>query len=97
MRKSNQQSIGEILQQMLKNGPLGAKLRAADLNTDWSEIAGKIIAKHTRSLRLDEKGILYLEIDSPALRNEVLLMRSELIRNINEHMKKDLVKQITIL
>jgi predicted nucleic acid-binding Zn ribbon protein len=97
MRKSNQQSLGEVINQLLKNSPWGSKLRVNDLYNEWEKIAGKIISNHTKSLRLDEKGILYLELDSPALRNEIMLMRSELLKKIQEHSGNNEIKQITIL
>ncbi len=83
MRKSNQQSIGEALQQFLKANNIDKKLHQADIIGKWETLVGKLFAKHTKQVYFMGSKLV-VELDSPALRNELNMQRNTLIAKINE-------------
>ena len=95
MRKTNQQSIGEVLQEFLKQNSLDKKLHHADIIGKWEDIVGKLFAKHTRNIYFIENKLI-LEIDSPSVRNELLMQRSTIMEKINKLAGEALVSEIVL-
>ena len=95
MRKSNQQSIGEVLQQFLKENHIDKKLQQADIISKWELLVGKLFAKHTKQLYFMGNKLV-IELDSPALRNELNMQRSTLISKINELADDKIVADIIL-
>jgi len=44
MRKSNQQTIGEVLQQFLKENKLDTKLNQANIIGNWEKLVGPLFS-----------------------------------------------------
>lgn len=93
MRKSNQQSIGELLQQFLKDNNLDKKLKRSHIIGTWETLMGKVVANHTRNMYFGEK-ILFVELDSPGLRNELSFRKEEMIKKINAEAGEEIIKEI---
>ena len=96
MSKHNFQSIGSAIEQFLKQNRLDKKIDSSTLLTCWKEIAGDMIHKHTTRLFLKDHK-MYLQVDSPALKNELHFLQMQLITNINQFFKKELVKELILL
>ena len=93
MRKSNTESLGNILKQFVQENRLERKLSEVDIIDSWQEIMGRTVASYTRDLRITN-GILFVRTSSPILRNELLMMKSEIIRRMNEHAGSPVIHQI---
>ena len=96
MAKQNFQSIGSAINQFLKENRLDKKIESSTLLTCWKEIAGEMIHKHTTRLFLKDQK-MYLQVDSSALKNELHFLQAQLIGNINQYFKKELVKELILL
>jgi predicted nucleic acid-binding Zn ribbon protein len=96
MAKQNFQSIGAAIDQFLKQNRLDKKIDSSTLQTCWKEIAGEMIHKHTTRLFLKDQK-MFLQVDSSALKNELHFLQSQLINNINQYFKKELVKELVLL
>ncbi len=95
MRKSNQQSIGEVISQFLKEHQLDKKLKRNMVISEWEQIMGKVIANHTRKVYFADR-CLFIELDSPALRQELLLQKSSLIKKINQEAGEELINDMVL-
>ncbi|HEY1038206.1 MAG TPA: DUF721 domain-containing protein [Bacteroidia bacterium] len=95
MRKSNQQSIGEVLAEFLKQNRLDKRLHHADIIGKWEEIVGSLFAKHTKNIYFMGTKLI-LEIDSSSLRNELLMQRNAIIEKINKLAGEQLVTEIVL-
>lgn len=93
MRKSNDQSIKEILETLMKKYRLNEKLTEVNISGSWKLIMGDLISKHTTKISL-KRSILYLEFDSAALKNELLYAKEKMIKALNNHIGKEVVKEI---
>jgi len=91
----NQYSLKEVLQQLVDKYKLRSKMQSEALVASWPEIAGKLVAKHTKSVRLDGP-VLYIEVSEPALRNELVYMQSVIIKAVNDYLKDDVVDRLVI-
>jgi predicted nucleic acid-binding Zn ribbon protein len=95
MRNSNEQSLKEIIGTFLTKNQLGNQLKEAQLIADWSKIAGDMIAKYTTKMYVN-KGVLYLYIQSPALKQELNFQKKQLIELTNQHMGAEFIKDIVL-
>lgn len=95
MRKTNQQSIGDVLKEFLKQNHLDKKLLHALVMQEWENIVGPLFAKHTKSMHFYEKKLV-LEIESPSLRNELLMQKSVIIDKVNKVAGEDLITEISL-
>jgi len=93
MRRSNTQSLGDVLKDYISENKIERKLKEVDIVHSWEELLGKTIASYTRNISL-KYGIIYLEISSSVVKNELFLMREEICRKLNEKAGEEIVKRI---
>ncbi|HSO87983.1 MAG TPA: DUF721 domain-containing protein [Draconibacterium sp.] len=93
MRRSNTQSLSEVLRDYVKGTSIEKKLKEVDIVQSWEELLGKTIAHYTKNISLKNK-ILYLEINSSVVKNELFMMREEIRRKLNERAGEELVEKI---
>jgi len=96
MSKQNISSLGDAIALFLKQNRLEKKIDTSELTVHWKEIAGEMIAKHTKRIFLKDT-TLFIEVDSAALKNEMQFLKSQLISNVNQYVKKELVKELVLL
>ncbi len=96
MFKQNLQSIGSAINQFLKENRLEKKIDLSSLHINWKTIAGEMVANHTTRMFIKDN-ILFLEVDSSALKSELHFLKDQLVQNINHFLKKELVKQLVLL
>ena len=93
MRRSNTQTIGDVLKDYLREMKMERKLKEVDLVQSWEELMGTAIARYTTGIFLS-KGVLYLEISSSVVRNELVMLREEIRHHLNEMAGEELVSKI---
>lgn len=59
----------------------------------WSKVVGPFIASHTISLSI-KNNVLLVRVDSDALRNELNYSKSLLLKNLNDLVGKEVIKEI---
>ncbi|MCF6356995.1 MAG: DUF721 domain-containing protein [Draconibacterium sp.] len=93
MRRSNTQSLGEVMREYIKETRIERKLKEVDVVQSWENLLGKTIAHYTRNIYIRKK-ILFVEISSSVVRNELFMMRDEIKRKINEKEGEEIVRTI---
>ena len=89
------QKLGDLIKEFIAmhKGPdfLDA-MKAVDA---WPKVVGTFIASHTIDVSI-RKGVLFVRVDSDALRSELSYSKSLLMKNLNERVGKDVVKEIVL-
>lgn len=62
----------------------------------WPELVGKSVANRTKELYISNKK-LFLRIESSVIKNELMLMRDQIISKINDKAKEILVEEVIFL
>lgn len=93
MRKSNTQSISDILKNYTHENKLDRKLSELDLIKSWESVLGKTVARYTGNLYI-QNSTLFVETTSPIVRNELLMMKEEIRVRLNEVAGSELIKTI---
>lgn len=88
-------SVGDALNGFLKSARWKARIDEIRLKGEWEKIMGNTIAKYTRDISLKE-GILYISSDVAPLKQELQFGKAQIIANINEHFKEQIVKEVVI-
>lgn len=95
LRDSNEQSLKEVLQQFLRTFGLEKRVDEQRVIAGWGKVTGPMISKYTRNIRMRNK-VLYVEITSSVVRNELNYAREQLVKALNEEAGKEVVKKIVI-
>ncbi len=91
--RDNQHSLKEVIDELIHAYGMDDKLLEVSLIDSWEEVAGNIYAAHTEHLSIKAK-TLYVKMDAPALRQELAMQRSELIRKLNKKTGKKVIDDI---
>ena len=95
MSRTNEVSLGEALESVLKELNLKHGIYEAKIEGMWESLMGKTIARHTTNINL--KGDrLYLTVDSAPLRNELFYARVKIKDVINKELGNDIIKDVFI-
>ncbi len=95
MKRKNEQSLQEVMQDILKKYQLNRKFQEAEIGQVWNDILGPSVAKQTRKVNLF-KGTLTVYLESGLVKQELNMLKSRLIASLNEHIGRELVKEIIL-
>lgn len=96
MRKSNDQSIKEVIGEIFDSYKLKGRLDEVKLRNTWEMLMGKAIANRTQHVSLRD-GVLTIKIISAPLSQE-LHYASEKIKNLlNKEFKEEIIKEVRII
>ena len=85
--------LDDVLNHFLRNEGLETPLLQRRLINAWEEIAGKTVAKYTQE-KFIKNQTLFVKIINPALKADLTMMRSELIRKLNAFVGSMLIADI---
>lgn len=96
MRKANDKSLKEAIEQMLQVYKIKRRYDETAIIASWPQLVGKSVANRTKELFISDKK-LFLRIESSVIKNELMLIRSQIIEKINTDAKSVLVEEIIFL
>lgn len=86
-------SLKEVIGELLKVYRLEDKLDDVKLISSWEKVVGKMIANHTVNMYVKNK-VLHVSVDSSALRQELHMERSKILRRLNKESGKKIINEI---
>ena len=96
MRYTKARPIGEILRETFREEGLETPLLQHRLiHTAWPQVIGEQMAAHTHNLRIFND-VLYMEVDTPTLRQEILFQRTELVKKLNAFVDSYIIHDIRL-
>ena len=93
MKRNNAEPIGKLIQQFLRQESLESPLNEQRLLDAWPQILGPAIASYTTELYIRNQ-ILYVHLTSAALRQELMMGRELLVRNLNQKVGATVITNI---
>lgn len=96
MRKANDKSLKDAIEQMLNVYKIKRKFDETSVIAHWPELVGKPVANRTKELFISNKK-LFLRVESSVIKNELMMMRTQIIDKINEEAKGILIEEIIFL
>jgi len=95
MRGNNTNNVGNIIRKLMKNPKLADRLDELDALEVWKELIGKQLQKYIAEARMI-KGSLLIKVKSAPLRNELSYKKTDIIKQINTKLGREVVKEIVL-
>lgn len=94
MKRNNTELIGDILRQFLRQEGLESPLNEYRLIESWKDVVGPAIARYTSNLYIKNQ-TLHVHLTSSVLRQELMMGRELLIRNLNKTVGSQVIVDIS--
>ena len=94
-RKKNQESLGEVINRMLRVYRLKSGLTETILKSDWEKIVGSLIATHTTDILIRGKKLI-IKVNSAALKHELHYQREDIGMNVKQDRQGELVGEVLV-
>jgi predicted nucleic acid-binding Zn ribbon protein len=95
MKKSNENSLREVINQLIDTYKLRDKLNEVKILRCWEEVMGKAIANRTVSISMHSQE-LYIRVNSAPLREELLYQRDKIRELMNKELGGPYIKEVRI-
>ena len=88
-------TVGELVREFyeLHKGP--DYVDELKVINSWKKVVGPFIASHTIDLAI-RNHVLYVRVDSDALRSELSYSKSLLLKNLNEMVRKEVISEMVL-
>ncbi|MFM2155828.1 MAG: hypothetical protein RL516_577 [Bacteroidota bacterium] len=93
MRRTNEKSLGKILEDVIKNNNLGDGITQARINEIWVELMSRPIISRTTKLRFINK-TLTIYLTSSVIRSELDYQKEELKKQFNDRLGDSTIDKI---
>ena len=93
MRRNNAEQIGDVIRKFFRINGLESPLNEYRLVQAWKDVVGPVISKYTSNLYIKNQ-ILYVHLTSSVLRQELMMGRDILVRNLNERVGAQVIVNI---
>lgn len=96
MRRTNDKTLKEAIEQMLQVYKLKRRFDETALIAAWPELMGKSTANRTKQIYIRDRK-LFLRIESSVLKNELVMIRSQILEKLNEQAGSKVLDEIVFL
>ncbi len=83
------------IEEFLDKFHLRDKLNQAKVLQAWEKVVGEMVARNTSQLHIRKK-VLYVKVNSAALRNELLFARSKIMNALNKEAGAIVIEEIIL-
>lgn len=94
-RRSNEMPLKAAIEEFLDRFHLRDKLNQAKVIQAWEKVVGEMVARNTSQLHIRNK-VLYVKVNSAALRNELLFARTKIMNALNKEAGATVIDDIVL-
>ena len=95
MKKTESEKVGGVIMQYLREIGLETPLNEHRLIQAWDTVLGPAVSRYTKEIRIYNQ-VLFVTISSAALRNELMMRRTELVARLNAEAGAQVITQIVL-
>lgn len=96
MSRDEDVNIKMAIDKMLDTYKIRKKFDETSLIAAWPEIIGPAIANRTQSIYIRDRK-LFVKVESAVVKNELILMRSQIIKRMNEQVGQEVIDDLVLL
>ncbi|MCW2261273.1 MULTISPECIES: DUF721 domain-containing protein [Sphingobacterium] len=96
IRSSDDITIKEAIDRLLDVYKLKRKFEETSILAVWPTLIGKAIANRTKQIYIKDKK-LFVKVESAVIKNELVLMRRQILGRVNEHVGHVIVEELVVL
>ena len=93
MKRNDAQQIGDMIRRFFRQNGLESPLNEYRLVHAWNDVVGPVISRYTTNLYIKNQ-ILYVHLSSSVLREELMMGRDRLVRNLNQQVGAQVIVNI---
>ena len=83
------------IEEFLESYRLNDKLNETKVIQAWEKVVGEMVARNTSQLHIRKK-VLFVKVNSAALRNELLYARQKLVQALNKEAGANVIDEIVL-
>ena len=87
--------LDEVLKKLLREEGLEVPLLQKRLVDAWEVVTGNVVSRYTAEKYIRNQ-TLFVKITNPALRQDLSMMRTQLVKRLNEHVGSFVISDIKI-
>lgn len=95
MERRQEKKIGSLLDEFVRANNLQKGLAEYRIQKSWNELLGKSVALSTKSMYIKDR-VLFVKLHSSVIRNELALIKDDLIRRLNESAGAEVIDDVVI-
>lgn len=95
LSEASEQPIINVMERFLSSLGIPTDFNQEEIIKVWEKITGDLIKKLTKKIYVYDK-VLFVYVNAPALRSELMMMRGNICEEINNHFGKKVLKHIEI-
>ena len=96
MGRTNDKPLKEVIEQMLHVYKLRRKFDETSLIVAWPEMMGVAVANRTKDIFIRDRK-LFIRLESAVIKNDLMMMRSNIIEKMNEKAGSSIIDEIVFL
>ncbi len=93
MKRNKTELLGDVLRRYLRQEGLETPLNEYRLVDAWKDVVGPAITRYTTNLYI-RRQVLYVHLSSSVVRQELLMAREMLVRNLNAQVGSQVIVDI---
>ena len=93
MKRNNTEQLGDVIRRLLRQQGLETPLNEFRLVEAWKDVVGPAITRYTTNLYIKNQ-TLYVQLSSSVVRQELMMGREILIRNLNGRVGSQVIVNI---
>jgi len=94
-RNKEESTLGDVIKDFIEANRLQSGLDKVSVKEAWHNVMGSAISNYTTAIKL-EREVLYVQLSSSVLREELSYGKEKIIKLVNEELGKDLIKKIVL-
>ncbi|MCL2097530.1 MAG: DUF721 domain-containing protein [Bacteroidales bacterium] len=95
MKRQNAVKLKELIEELIRTEGLEEGFLRSRLYDLWGEMLGTTVAKNTRNKYLSGRKLI-VELDSSVVRNQLFMMRQEIVAQLNKQLGKNLIDELVL-
>lgn len=96
MSRTNDKPLKDAIAQMLDVYKLRRKVDETALVLAWPKFVGKAVANRTKDIFIRDRK-LFVRLESAVIKNDLMMMRSDIIEKMNERAGSAMIEEIVFL
>ncbi len=93
MRRSKSETLDTLIGEFLRQEGLESPLNQYRLVDSWPKVVGPTIARYTGEVFIKNQ-TLFVKVKSAPLRNDLMMGRTNLVRQLNQHIGAQVISDI---
>lgn len=95
MNNTNENSLGDVIKELMETYRLKDGVFTARLAEIWSKSMDKAIVSRTSSIKIS-KGMLTIVLNSAVVRKELDFKKDQIIRTLNEQLGENVIREVVL-